>query len=92
MARLGHHRLDTITPFLVVGCPLVRLDGFFIPVHLKEDEPVRLIFLLQQVKANHAGFFHTVPGVSFGGFTERDIMSRQYVHMHLYDDHACTPK
>lgn len=68
--------------------PAVRIDGGVVPVNFDDDEPRRIINLLDKIESEDARFLDAVSGVFKGCLPEGVQMLGPNVHMHMQDDHG----
>lgn len=87
-ARFGHQAGHCIPPRGVVRGCLVRDGRFDTPVNLNEQEPGRIILLLQQIKGGDAGFLHALLCVGESGLPEGVDTFRFDVDMDVNNQHA----
>lgn len=87
-ARFSHHAGHCIPPRGVVGGRLVRDGRFDTPVNFNEQEPGRIILLLQQIKGGNAGFLNALLCVGEGGLPEGVDAFRFDVDMDMNNQHA----
>jgi hypothetical protein len=70
-ARLSHHGSDRISPDSIMSGFFVALCGVFVSVDFDQNEPVRIIQSLNDIKTRDAGFSNARLSILDGGFTER---------------------
>ena len=70
-AGLGHHGGDGVAPGLIMGGFLVLSGSVRVAVNLDQDEPGRLIELLDDVEPGDARFLDARAGVGEGGRAKR---------------------
>jgi len=69
-ARLGHHILDGITPFLIVRRFLVPGRIIWSAVDFDQDKARRVVLLLEDIESRDTRFLYAVTGVLNGGGPE----------------------